>query len=189
MLLLLAALLQQQQAAPTPQSLPASPVARISISPAKLVVAASDSIRLIAVAYDSNGKVVDRAGIRFSSGAANAGIVDSTGWVIARGTGKITGAVMSVLPGYKPFVHRFEVVVVPDAPARVAMGTVPTKLVVGQRVRASAAVYTRADDRREGDMLRWSSSAPSIARVDDDGIIVAGAPGRAVITAVDAPAS
>ena len=189
MFLLLATLLQQQQAAPAPQTLPASPVARISIAPAKLVVAASDSIRLVAVAYDSNGKVVDRAGIRFAGGAANAGTVDSTGWVIARGTGKITGAVMSVMPGYKPYVHRFEVVVVPDVPAQVTIGMVPTKLVVGQRVRASAEVYTRADDRRDGDVVRWSSSAPAVARVDDDGIIVASAPGRVSITATDAPAS
>src|SRR5215218_10126296 len=133
MLLLLAALLQQ--AAPVPQSLPASPVTRIAIAPAKLVVAASDSIRLTAVAYDSTGKPMEGAGLRFTSGAANAGIVDSTGWVIARGTGKIAGAVMSIIPGYKPFVHRFEVAVVPDAPARIAIGDVPAKIVVGQRAR------------------------------------------------------
>jgi hypothetical protein len=187
MLLLLAALLQQ--AAPVPQSLPASPVTRIAIAPAKLVVAASDSIRLTAVAYDSTGKPLEGAGLRFTSGAANAGVVDSTGWVIARGTGKITGAVMSIIPGYKPFVHRFEVVVVPDAPARIAIGGVPAKIVVAQRARAAAVVYTRADDRREGDVVHWSSSAPAVASVDDDGVVVARSPGRTVISAVDAPAS
>jgi hypothetical protein len=187
MLLLLAALLQQ--AAPVPQSLPASPVTRIAIAPAKLVVAASDSIRLTAVAYDSTGKPLEGAGLRFTSGAANAGVVDSTGWVIARGTGKITGAVMSIIPGYKPFVHRFEVVVVPDAPARIAIGGVPAKIVVAQRARAAAVVDTRADDRREGDVVHWSSSAPAVASVDDDGVVVARSPGRTVISAVDAPAS
>ena len=77
MLLLLAALLQQAQ--PVAQSAPASPVVRIAIAPAKLVVAASDSIRLTAVAYDVNGAPIEGAGLRFSGGAANAGIVDSTG--------------------------------------------------------------------------------------------------------------
>ncbi|MFL5617948.1 MAG: Ig-like domain-containing protein [Gemmatimonadaceae bacterium] len=187
MLLLLAALLQQ--AAPVAQSLPASPVVRIAIVPAKLVVAASDSIHLVAVAYDSSGKPVDGAGLRFTGGAANAGVVDSTGWVIARGTGKITGAVMSVIPGHKPFVHRFEVIVVPDAPARIALGAIPARVVVGQRVRATAEVYTRADDRRDGDVVRWSSSAPAVASVDDDGVVLARTPGRAVISATDAGAS
>ena len=187
MLLLLAALLQQAQ--PVAQSAPASPVVRIAIAPAKLVVAASDSIRLTAVAYDVNGAPIEGAGLRFSGGAANAGIVDSTGWVIARGTGKITGAVMSIIPGYKPFIHRFEVVVVPDAPSRIAIGALPATLVVGQRVHATAAVYSKADDVREGDGVRWSSSAPSIVAVDDDGVVTATAPGRAEITATDAPAT
>ncbi|PYP80870.1 MAG: hypothetical protein DMD35_03435 [Gemmatimonadetes bacterium] len=187
MLLLLAALLQQ--AVVPVQALPASPVTRIAISPAKLVVAASDSLQLAAVAYDAAGKPVEHAGLHFSGGAANAGVVDSTGWVIARGTGKITGAVVSVIPGYKPFVHRFEVVVVPDAPARIAIGGVPATLVVGQRARAEATVSTRADDRREGDVVNWRSSAPSIARIDGDGVLEAIAPGRAVISAVDAGAS
>jgi len=187
MLLLLAALLQQ--ALPVGQSAPASPVVRIAIAPARLVVAASDSIHLTAVAYDANGTPVEHAGLRFAGGAANAGVIDSTGWVIARGTGKITGAVMSIIPGYKPYIHRFEVVVVPDAPSRVVLGALPTTLVVGQRIHVTAAVYSKAEDLRPGDTVRWSSSAPSIVGVDADGVVTAAAPGRAVLTASDSPAS
>src|SRR3954464_15226997 len=140
MIVVLAALaLLQGQA--QQQSLPGlkdSPVARITLSPARLTVAASDSIQLTAVAYDAAGKRVENAGLRFSGAASNAGQLDSTGKVVARGTGKLTGAVISLITGYKPFVKKFEVVMVPDAPARLTIGSLPTRLVVGQRVRATA---------------------------------------------------
>jgi hypothetical protein len=181
------ALLQQSQAVvPAATS---SPVARIALAPANLVVAASDSLRITATAFDADGKRLEHAGLRFSAGAANAGVIDSTGLVIARGTGKITGAVMSIVPGQRPVVRRFEVVVVPDAPARIAIGSLPSTLVVGQRVRATADVFTKVDDRREGDVLRWTSSAPAVARVDEHGIVTAVSAGRAVIRASDDPAS
>ena len=142
MLLLLAlSLLQQTQvAAPV---LPASPVARIAIAPARLVVGASDSIHLSAIAYDASGTPIEHAGLKFSAAEANAGTVDSTGWVFARGTGKITGAVIALMPGYRPVVKRFEVLVVPDVPARVTIGSLPTTLAVGQHVRATAEVFNQ----------------------------------------------
>ena len=189
MFLLAALVLLQQQHPAAAASAPASPVARIAIAPARLVVAASDSLRITATAFDANGRPVENAGLRFSGGAANAGVIDSSGLVIARGTGKITGAVMSIVPGQRPIIRRFEVLVVPDAPSRVAIGSLPTTLVVGQRVRATAEVFTRAEDRREGDVIRWTSSAPAVARVDEHGIVTASAPGRAVITATDDPVS
>ncbi len=189
MIIVIAALLVAQQQA-TPQAataLPPSPVARIVLSPGRLVVAASDSIRLSAVAYGANGQKIDDARLRFAPAAANGGTIDTSGWVIARGTGKVTGSVISMIPGYKPFVHRFEVVMVPDAPASIRLGAVPAKLAVGQRVRVTADVYTKADDRREGDVIAWSSSAPGVARIDGDGMLTAVAPGTATITAADAP--
>ena len=188
MLLLLAlSLLQQSQ--PAAPVLPASPVARIAISPATLVVGASDSLHLTATAYDARGMPIENAGLHYSAAAANAGTVDSTGWVFARGTGKITGAVISLMPGYRPFVRRFEVRVEPDVPARIAIGSLPTTLAAGQHVRATADVFTKADDRREGDVIRWRSSAPAVARVDEEGFVTALAPGTATITATDGAVS
>src|SRR5205807_3382824 len=54
----------------------------------------------------------------------------------------------------------------------------PTRLVVGQRVRATAEVYTAANDRRDADVVGWTSGAPAAVRVDGDGMITAVAPGR-----------
>ncbi|MEO7457547.1 MAG: Ig-like domain-containing protein, partial [Gemmatimonadaceae bacterium] len=177
-----------QSATPQSAAMKASPVARIALTPAKLVVAASDSMRLTAVAYDASGKKLDDAHLRFAPAAANGGTIDTSGWVIARGTGKVTGSVVSLMPGYKPFVHRFEVVMVPDAPASMRINALPAKLVAGQRVRVTADVYTKADDRREGDAIAWSSSAPAVARIDADGMLTAVGAGTTTISASDAPA-
>jgi hypothetical protein len=183
-------LLQQQgQATPPLSTLKPSPVARIALSPSPLVVAASDSIHLTATAYDANGQKIEDAHLRFAGAAANGGHIDTTGWVIARGTGKVTGSVISLLPGVKPYVHRFEVVMVPDAPATIRIDPLPEKVVVGQRVRAMATVLTKINDRRETDAIAWSSSAPGVARIDGDGVLVAVAPGKSTITAADAPAT
>jgi hypothetical protein len=82
-------------------------------------------------------------------------------------------------------VRRFEVLVVPDVPARITIGSLPVRLVAGQHVRATADVFSKADDRREGDAIRWRSSAPTVARADEDGFVTALAPGSATITAAD----
>jgi len=82
MIVVLAALALLQQGQAQQQSLPGlkeSPVTRIAVSPAALVVAASDSIQLHAVAYDASGKRIDNAGLRFSAAASNAGALDSSG--------------------------------------------------------------------------------------------------------------
>ncbi|NUO40254.1 MAG: hypothetical protein HOQ31_16800 [Gemmatimonadaceae bacterium] len=74
MIVVLAALALLQQGQAQQQPLPGlkdSPVTRITISPTPLVVAASDSIQLTAVAYDASGKRVDNAGLRFSGAASN----------------------------------------------------------------------------------------------------------------------
>ena len=184
------ALLQQSQA--QPQALPGlqeSPVVRIVVSPTPLVVAASDSLQLTASAYDASGKRVENAGLRFAAAASNAGQLDSAGKVVARGTGKLTGAVISLMTGRKPFVRKFEVVMVPDAPSRIVIGGLPARMVVGQRVRATTDVYTRANDRREMDVVRWTSGTPAAVTVDDDGFVTALAPGRATLTAADGAAT
>ncbi|MEO6525415.1 MAG: Ig-like domain-containing protein [Gemmatimonadaceae bacterium] len=188
LVILVVALLHQAQVPPVP-ALPASPVARIALSPARLVVGASDSIRLAAVAYDAGGRPIADARLRFSGAAASAGRIDTSGWVYARGTGKLTGAVVSMLPGYKPVIRRFEIVVVPDAPSRIAISALPARLAVGQRARATADVFTQINDRRETDEIHWSSSAPAVARVGADGMITAMRPGTTTITATDGPAT
>ena len=129
------ALLQGQVPQQQLPVLRASPVARIGLTPAKLVLGASDSMHVTAIAYDAAGNAISDAHLRFQSAPANAGTIDTSGWVYARGTGKVTGAVVSLMPGYKPVVQRFEVRMIPDAAERIRVDGIPQRLVVGQHVR------------------------------------------------------
>ena len=63
--LLLAALLVQQPATPPAPALPASPIARLVITPEKPSMIAGDSLRIVAVALDSAGRPVTNATINY----------------------------------------------------------------------------------------------------------------------------
>src|SRR3954470_6682001 len=89
--LVLAALQVQtpgQQAAP---QLPASPIAKLVVTPAKPAMIAQDTLRLTAQALDATGKPVDNGRFRYigSSGARFEGRVDTTGLVRSGSTGTI----------------------------------------------------------------------------------------------------
>ena len=71
---------------------------------------------------------------------------------------------------------------VPGPAARIAVSPEVSRLVVGQRIRLAGRAYSKAGDEREDD-IAWRSSAAATARVTNDGVVTALAPGRAVITA------
>ncbi|MDF1505078.1 hypothetical protein [Roseisolibacter sp. H3M3-2] len=170
-----------QQPAQSPAAAP-SPVARIVVSPSDPVVAAMDTLRLTGRALDAQGNEVPGVRVRFQqAGGWFEGAVDTTGLVRAGATGMLPVAAVAVVPGTRPFVERVGVRMVPSAAARVAVEGLPATLVVGQRVAPTATAYSAQADRRE-DRVRWTSSAPGVVSVRD-GIVVAAAPGRAVLTA------
>ncbi|GLC25623.1 hypothetical protein [Roseisolibacter agri] len=180
--LALLALLQQPAAGQPPAPAAPSPVARIEVSPADPVVAAMDTLRLSARAFDAQGKVMENVHLRFvPTGGWFEGTVDTTGLVKSGATGILPVGVVAMVPGSRPFVERVSVRMVPGAAARVAVEGLPSTLVVGQRVALQATAYSAQNDRRE-DAVRWSSSMPGAVAVRD-GFVVALAPGRAVLTA------
>jgi hypothetical protein len=66
--------------------------------------------------------------------------------------------------------------------ARVEVGPPLERALVGQRVTLRARVLAANGDDRD-DAVRWTSSAPRVARVGADGRLEALAPGRATVTA------
>src|SRR5438093_5358335 len=85
------ALLAWQQPAPPPTTptVP-QPIARVDVKPADYALQVGDTVRLHAVAYDSSGRVVPEAVIRwFASGGRFEGSVDSTGLVSAGSPGTL----------------------------------------------------------------------------------------------------
>ena len=180
-LFLLLSLQPPQQAA----SLPASPVARLVVTPANPVINAGDTLRLSAQALDADGKPVPNAIVRFrTAGGGFEAEVDSLGLVASGATGSVTVAVVATVSGARPKVEMVTVRMVAGPAARVVPSLTEVRLAPGQRFRLDARVYSRTGDERTGERVTWTSAAPNVARVDADGMVAAGsAAGRTTLTA------
>jgi len=181
----LLAVLQAQQPGP---NIPESPIARVVITPSTREVTAGDTVRFTAEARDASGRKIDNAIIRFvARGGQGEGEVDSAGTLIASSVGKMPINVVALVPGTRPKVQPLDIRMVPGPASRVEVRTPVGKIVVGQQLRMSALAFTKVNDRSR-DVIRWSSSAPNVAKVDADGILTAVAPGTATLTAQAASA-
>jgi hypothetical protein len=182
-LLALAALMQQAPQAPA-SSLAASPVSRIAFaSGSELTLVAGDSVRLAARALGVNGEPVPNASIRyFLTGGYFEGSVDTSGLVRSGATGSIVVGAVATVPGAKPYLERLQIRMVPGPAARISVTPSIPRLAIGQRVRLSATAWSAAGDERD-DQIAWRSSASRVADVSSDGVVMALAPGRTVITA------
>ena len=182
-LLALAALMQQAPQSPT-SSLAASPVSRVAFaSGSELTMVAGDSVRLAARALDASGEPVPNASIRyFLTGGYFEGSVDTSGLVRSGATGSIVVGAVATVPGAKPYLERLQIRMVPGPAARISVTPSVSRLAIGQRVRLSATSWSAASDERD-DQIAWRSSASRVADVSGDGVVMALAPGRAVITA------
>ncbi|MEX2179934.1 MAG: Ig-like domain-containing protein [Gemmatimonadaceae bacterium] len=181
MLFAFALLAVQQQ--PSPPAIPASPIARIAISPATRTMIAGDTLRLSAQALDASGAVVSGASVRFvATGARFEGTVDTLGLVSSGATGTLPVAVVALVPGSRPVVERIEIRMVPGPAARVAISPAVQRVVVGQRLRLEATSYSAAGDARD-DRVAWRSTPTRVATVSDAGMVTAVAAGRVTVTA------
>ena len=189
--LVLLAALQQQPAAPAappqpakPAGLAPSPIASLQVSPGtRVTMTAYDTLRLRTVALDAGGKPVDGVTYKYMpAGGRFEGKVDTTGLVQSGSTGNLGVSVIASVPGTKPVVEKIDVRMVPGPSSRIDVEPAVGRLVVGQRLRLNATSYSAASDERQ-DKFTWRSSAPAVARVGDDGVVTAVAPGKAVISA------
>src|SRR2546428_7687021 len=90
---------QQPTPAPTAPSVP-QPIARVDVKPAEYALQVGDTVRLHATAYDSSGRAMPEAVIRwFASGGRFEGAVDTTGLVSAGSTGPLKVAPVAGFPG------------------------------------------------------------------------------------------
>ncbi|MEP6573123.1 MAG: hypothetical protein ABJD11_10525 [Gemmatimonadota bacterium] len=175
------ALLQQPVAPPAPTA--PSPIAKVVISPATRTMGVGDTLRLSAQAFDSAGRVMPDAVIRFvGAGGRFEGKVDSTGLVSAGSTGTFATSAVASMPGTRPVIERAEIRILPGPASVVVLAPRTGKMVVGQRVLFGATPYSAAGDRRP-DRIRWKSSAPSVVQVGADGFATAIAPGKATLSA------
>ena len=170
---------QEQAAAP----LPPSPIARIEITPRVRTVTAGDSVRLEARALDATGRPVNGARVFFSQRAGFAqGTIDSSGTLVASNVGKFPLAVTAIVPGTRPVIDStLEIVSLPGPATHITVGLKAAKIVAGQDLRLTAVPFSKMNDRTR-DRLEWSSSAPAVARVTEDGVVTGVGAGRTTIS-------
>ncbi|PYO15750.1 MAG: hypothetical protein DMD31_05725 [Gemmatimonadetes bacterium] len=177
----------QQPAAPTvPQ-----PIARVDVKPAEYALQVGDTVRLHATAYDSSGRAMPEAVIRwFASGGRFEGAVDTTGLVSAGSTGTLNVAAVAGLPGraVKSTVAFAHITVLPQPPAKIAVAPRAERMLAGTALVLEAVPYAANGDRRY-DRVTWKSSRPAVADVTPLGHLTARAAGRATITAAAGKAS
>ena len=176
LLALAAPLAAQAQAAPK--------IARLVITPASRTLMAGDTMRLRTEARDAQGNVLSGVTFRYRLGgsARFEGRVDSTGLLTASSTAMLPVTVTATMPGAAPAFEVIEITAVPGPAARIELLPSALKLVVGQRVRATARAFSANDDVRS-DRVTWTSENPLIGSVSATGLITALKSGRTAIVA------
>jgi plastocyanin len=159
-------------------------IAKVTIQPAEVAVEVGDSVRLAATALDASGRTVSGATVRwFQAGGRFEGVIDSTGLVRAGSVGTLSvSAVVAPRQGGSPVTAFARVTILPRPTSRIALEPAVTRLYQGQSVVVSAVPYSPDGDRRQDEIL-WSSDAPAVVAAGAGGRLVAGRPGRAVVTA------
>ncbi|MEP6590560.1 MAG: hypothetical protein ABJC19_05205 [Gemmatimonadota bacterium] len=183
---LLLAMLQVPAQTPAVAGLAESPVARLEFAAGRVVtMTAGDSLRLVAHPFDRSGTAIANATVRYAQQGAGRfeGKVDSVGMVHSGSTGSFPVSVIVQVPGAKPYIDKVEIRMVPAPAARIDITPGIDRLVVGQRIRYTAAVYSRAGDVRPDDKVTWRSGLPTALQVGSDGYVTARAAGRADLVA------
>ena len=153
---------------------PAPKIARLVITPASRTIVAGDTMRLRTEARDAQGNVLSGVTVRYRLGgsARFEGRVDSLGLLTASSTAILPVTVTATMPGAAPTFEVIEITAVPGPAARITLAPSAPKLVVGQRVRATARAYSANGDARS-DRMTWKSENPAVASVSATGLVTA----------------
>jgi hypothetical protein len=153
--------------------------ARVTVIPrVDSLFAIGDSLGLAATVTDRRGSVLVGASLAWRSDDTTIAVVDSSGTVVARGPGttRVNAMVRDLVAGARITVRQIPVAVrIPgDSVMRVLEGDSVSLL--------AYPLDARAQRIRDG-VPAWKSSDTTIIRPDSTGVAVAGAPGRALLTA------
>lgn len=158
---------------------PGPPVpATLSISPTTVSFASlAETARLGATVRDESGEVIEGATVTWASSDALVAEVDTDGVVtsIADGTATITATAGSATATAGVMVEQVATTVNLSAPQ--------DSLIVGDSIQMNAQARDAVGSALVGAVFVWESSDPAIATVNDDGWVLARAPGSAEISA------
>ncbi len=139
--------------------------------------ALGDTVRLSAELYDQLGRAIEGAGVSWSSGDEAVAIVDSVGLVVATGVGTTRVAASA---GAASGVAAVSVMQVVDS---VIVSPAIDTIAPGETLRLSAEAFDANARVVAGAAFSWSSSDPSVATVDSQGLVTGASAGQATINA------
>ena len=152
----------------------------LAVTPATATLTApGQTVRLTATARDQAGQSVTGADVRWSSGSPSVATVGQSGLVTARQFGT---AIITATSGGTTG----QATVTVDNPVQRTVAVSPAFAPLagsGHTVRLSATVRDLAGQPLAAADVQWSSGSPSVAAVDQSGMVTARQPGTAVIMA------
>ena len=160
-----------------------SAIDRIDVLPVSAFLdSAGETVQLTATAFDRNGQVVPEALISWASGNPAVATVDSTGLVtaVANGTATITAAAGDISMD-------IEVSVSPVVEISLS-STTPTLTALGDTLQMVAAPLDANGEPVPEASIDWSSSRPTVAKVNDTGLVTAKSNGTTLISATSGTA-
>lgn len=156
-----------------------APVAsRVRVTPAEALLASlGATVELVAVVLDQIGRVMPGAEVAWSSADTMVATVDAAGLVTAAGNGE---AAVTATSGGASDEARVSVMQSADS-----IGVAPAAAAItpGDTLRLSAEALDANGHVVAGAEFAWSSSDVSVASVDQTGLVLAGVPGEATVTA------
>lgn len=153
-------------------------VAAVAIAPAAPSIVAGETVQLAATPTDAAGAPLAGRAVSWSSRDPVVAAVSSSGQVTGIAPG--TATVVATVDGQAATAT---VTVRPVAVAAVTLTPAATSIGLGGTVQLGAVVTDAAGNALAGRIVGFSSSAPAIARVADDGVVTGVAAGAATITA------
>ena len=161
-----------------PSAAAAQSVSSIRITPENAHVVVGESTQFRAVALDAEGRELPNVTVNWGAAPFEIAFAEQNGTIHAVRQGEIH--VLAFAGGQSASVR---LVASPKPPASLEVSAARNDLVVGGATVLRATAYTEDGEELHDARVRYESSAPRIARVDDGGVVVGLAPGSARITA------
>lgn len=157
---------------------PGNGVGKVVITPSNDSIAIGATVTLSAKVVNAQGQVVNGATVFWNTSNANVATVSSNGTV----TGVDTGSVQ-IAASANGVSGIAEISVLPRPVAAVSVSPPTVTLKVGGTVHLVALLTDADGNPLTGRVVTWSSSDPTVATVDNTGLVTAVAVGPATITA------
>ena len=155
-----------------------APVVTVMVSPAAASVAIGRTVQLAATPQDVGGNPLAGRVVTWASTSPGVATVNSSGVVtgVAAGAATVTAACEG-----QSGTAAITVTVVPVA--SVAVSPAAASVTVGQAVQLTATPKDASGNPLTGRTVTWATSNAAVATVSGNGLVTAGTPGTATITA------